>query len=162
MTDRRVLLEAAAFLGSPHAAIAGVNAGGVRTVVQNFLQACYVDVGKVPRLLDGEDMQQLLLQVLPRHFGVRDPLAASVDPVLTAYLKFLEETQVVPAMYELRRALDAHAAGFRAAVQSGAAHGEGIADTGTPGTVRHHASKTGRNDPCPCGSGRKFKKCCGA
>jgi hypothetical protein len=23
-------------------------------------------------------------------------------------------------------------------------------------------SPTGRNDPCPCGSGRKFKKCCGA
>jgi SEC-C motif-containing protein len=21
--------------------------------------------------------------------------------------------------------------------------------------------KVGRNDPCPCGSGRKFKKCCG-
>ncbi|MEQ8815827.1 MAG: YchJ family protein [Thalassobaculum sp.] len=24
------------------------------------------------------------------------------------------------------------------------------------------AAKVGRNDPCPCGSGRKFKKCCGA
>ncbi|MBP1969362.1 tetratricopeptide (TPR) repeat protein [Virgibacillus natechei] len=23
-------------------------------------------------------------------------------------------------------------------------------------------SKTGRNDPCPCGSGKKYKKCCGA
>ena len=23
-------------------------------------------------------------------------------------------------------------------------------------------SKIGRNDPCPCGSGKKFKKCCGA
>ena len=23
-------------------------------------------------------------------------------------------------------------------------------------------SKTGRNDPCPCGSGKKFKKCCEA
>jgi uncharacterized protein len=21
--------------------------------------------------------------------------------------------------------------------------------------------KTGRNEPCPCGSGKKFKKCCG-
>ena len=21
-------------------------------------------------------------------------------------------------------------------------------------------SKVGRNDPCPCGSGKKFKKCC--
>lgn len=24
------------------------------------------------------------------------------------------------------------------------------------------ADKVGRNDPCPCGSGRKYKKCCGA
>jgi SEC-C motif-containing protein len=25
-----------------------------------------------------------------------------------------------------------------------------------------NTNKTGRNDPCPCGSGKKFKKCCGA
>ena len=24
------------------------------------------------------------------------------------------------------------------------------------------SSKLGRNDPCPCGSGKKYKKCCGA
>ncbi len=24
------------------------------------------------------------------------------------------------------------------------------------------ADKIGRNDPCPCGSGKKYKKCCGA
>lgn len=24
------------------------------------------------------------------------------------------------------------------------------------------SEKIGRNDPCPCGSGKKFKKCCGA
>ncbi|MFR4118040.1 MAG: SEC-C metal-binding domain-containing protein, partial [Bilophila wadsworthia] len=23
-------------------------------------------------------------------------------------------------------------------------------------------NKPGRNDPCPCGSGKKYKKCCGA
>jgi preprotein translocase subunit SecA len=27
--------------------------------------------------------------------------------------------------------------------------------------VRRSSEKTGRNDPCPCGSGKKFKKCCG-
>jgi uncharacterized protein len=27
---------------------------------------------------------------------------------------------------------------------------------------RQHASKVGRNEPCPCGSGRKYKKCCAA
>jgi SEC-C motif-containing protein len=25
-----------------------------------------------------------------------------------------------------------------------------------------HSEKIGRNDPCPCGSGKKYKKCCGA
>jgi uncharacterized protein len=29
-------------------------------------------------------------------------------------------------------------------------------------TVRRAAPKVGRNDPCPCGSGKKFKHCCGA
>lgn len=24
-----------------------------------------------------------------------------------------------------------------------------------------HAIKVGRNEPCPCGSGRKYKQCCG-
>lgn len=28
-------------------------------------------------------------------------------------------------------------------------------------TIRRHQTKVGRNDPCPCGSGAKYKKCCG-
>ncbi len=27
--------------------------------------------------------------------------------------------------------------------------------------IRRSAEKVGRNDPCPCGSGKKYKKCCG-
>lgn len=30
-----------------------------------------------------------------------------------------------------------------------------------PMTIRNTSPKVGRNDPCPCGSGKKFKKCCG-
>jgi preprotein translocase subunit SecA len=29
-------------------------------------------------------------------------------------------------------------------------------------TIRNHEEKVGRNDPCPCGSGKKYKKCHGA
>ena len=28
-------------------------------------------------------------------------------------------------------------------------------------TYRRFAPKTGRNEPCPCGSGKKYKHCCG-
>ncbi|MEQ8848124.1 SEC-C metal-binding domain-containing protein [Botrimarina sp.] len=27
-------------------------------------------------------------------------------------------------------------------------------------TIRNHGEKVGRNDPCPCGSGKKYKQCC--
>ncbi len=43
--------------------------------------------------------------------------------------------------------------------------GEGFSDgkpaQSRPVTVRA-GQKVGRNDPCPCGSGKKYKKCCGA
>ena len=35
--------------------------------------------------------------------------------------------------------------------------GEGAA----PQPQQRQQKKTGRNDPCPCGSAKKFKKCCG-
>lgn len=30
-----------------------------------------------------------------------------------------------------------------------------------PTKTRRVESKIGRNEPCPCGSGKKYKKCCG-
>ena len=26
--------------------------------------------------------------------------------------------------------------------------------------IRNREKKVGRNDPCPCGSGKKYKQCC--
>ena len=34
-------------------------------------------------------------------------------------------------------------------------------DESAPKTPRKAGQKVGRNDPCPCGSGKKYKKCCG-
>ncbi len=31
-----------------------------------------------------------------------------------------------------------------------------------PDPIRRETPKIGRNEPCPCGSGKKYKKCCGA
>ena len=33
--------------------------------------------------------------------------------------------------------------------------------TGKQETIRRDMPKVGRNDPCPCGSGKKYKNCCG-
>ena len=41
------------------------------------------------------------------------------------------------------------------------ANATNIAPTEKPSPVKAQ-KKVGRNDPCPCGSGKKYKKCCGA
>jgi preprotein translocase subunit SecA len=38
--------------------------------------------------------------------------------------------------------------------------GGGETESGKGVTIRRDGKKVGRNDPCPCGSGKKYKKCC--
>jgi uncharacterized protein YecA (UPF0149 family) len=41
-------------------------------------------------------------------------------------------------------------------------HGPDCDHGAKPEPVRSNGPKIGRNDPCPCGSGKKYKKCHGA
>jgi len=46
--------------------------------------------------------------------------------------------------------------------ESGAVLPQASAQPASPKTIKSGQPKVGRNDPCPCGSGKKYKKCCGA
>ena len=51
---------------------------------------------------------------------------------------------------------------LRACLSAGASNQIGYAPIpAAPGHPLAVASKAGRNEPCPCGSGKKYKKCCG-
>jgi len=39
--------------------------------------------------------------------------------------------------------------------------GHGVLPWASPAELQHaQGAEVGRNDPCPCGSGKKYKKCC--
>jgi len=162
MAQREIRLETAAFLDSPQAkamlAERGADREELRKIVDRFLSCAYEEVGVAPRLLDGEAMHGIVGHLLPARFERKDPLAAEVLPVLRAYLAFLEENAVVTNAFEQKRALEETAEEFAEAVRTGSS-------THHPPVTKvkpfvHQASKVGRNDPCPCGSGKKFKQCC--
>ena len=71
----------------------------------------------------------------------------------------------VPAMEAQRKQRDVKAIHPSADGKSGtygdAADGGKQAAKKKPATVKRDRPKVGRNDPCPCGSGKKYKKCCG-
>jgi len=47
------------------------------------------------------------------------------------------------------------------AIFDGEARAKMIREQRETRTFVRDGAKTGRNDPCPCGSGKKYKKCCG-
>jgi len=64
----------------------------------------------------------------------------------------------VPQAYEIRRGLATTEDEFLETVRTGK-NAHHVHERQAP--VVHQAPKVGRNDPCFCGSGKKFKKCCG-
>jgi len=67
-----------------------------------------------------------------------------------------------PISPEKREEIIAHmAAGLVVAYQDFRAERETSVGIPFGREPRRNPSKVGRNDPCPCGSGKKFKKCCG-
>jgi uncharacterized protein len=42
----------------------------------------------------------------------------------------------------------------------GPARSASVPEAPSPPAPRTNAAKVGRNDTCPCGSGKKYKKCC--
>ena len=155
---REIRLDCAAFLDSPQAAECGIRRDDLRAIAERYLACAYDELGKAPHVLEGDDLAEILKERLPAHFGARDPLAEHVEPALEAFLAFQGEHAVVLHAFELRHALLEHASTFRETVASGTLAGRAPAKKRAP--FVHRAAKTRRNDPCPCGSGKKFKQCC--
>jgi len=159
MASKEVTLALAAFLDSPQAASLGeLPRAQLRQLAERLIGAIYQQLGTKPRLLEGHELEQLLVQILPGHFKPKDPLAQQFPGVLYAYLAHLEATEVLPHLFELRNALEPSLEAFTSQVRAG----ENVQQFGTTQeTVVHRADKLGRNEPCFCGSGKKFKKCHG-
>jgi len=67
-----------------------------------------------------------------------------------------------PISREKREEVIVHmAAGLLGAYRYFRAHREAYAGTTFKSEPQRTAPKVGRNNPCPCGSGKKYKRCCG-
>ena len=71
------------------------------------------------------------------------------------------ETSARHDEFDLRSTLQAESSALLAEKQRDleAAENAGTSEESIP-TIRNRGDKLGRNDPCTCGSGKKFKNCC--
>ncbi len=122
----------------------GLRGYGQKDPLVEFKKEAFVLFEDMMNRIDTETVRYLFLmqparpEDMPGQMGTREPAPTPRTP--PPILEALERKQ--------RRAQQNLQ--FQAAAQSEA-----------PKPVRAGA-KIGRNDPCPCGSGKKYKKCCGA
>jgi len=159
MATKQVALSVSAFLDSRWAArLRGIDEDVVRKIAEDFVELCYSALGKEPRFLDGEDVRALVVSRLPGRFAKKDANVAHVRAVLSALIEHLAESAVMTQLFEVKNALGPACEECVAIVRSGRNAPE--AQKADDPFV-HGASKLGRNDPCSCGSGQKYKKCHG-
>ncbi|OGP89829.1 MAG: preprotein translocase subunit SecA [Deltaproteobacteria bacterium RBG_16_48_10] len=101
---------------------------------------------KDPRIEYQKEAYQMFLEMLER---------IKKDTVEKLFAIQIAKEQEVKEMKVERKQTFIMSRGMEAAQSGG-----GETEDGKGVTIRREGKKVGRNDPCPCGSGKKYKKCC--
>ena len=130
------------------------------TIAQVFLDAACKVRGLLPNALGESDLRAGLMDgvgklVLPPEARAEAPLlcAACVE-VLQVQGRLAPGRTFAPLVRALRSAF------ARLPAPASDTKGKHSGNTQKLAPIVRPAAKVGPNDPCPCGSGRKFKKCC--
>ncbi len=106
-------------------------------------------------------MDQLRYGVGMRAYGQRDPVVEYKFEGFSMFEEMIRSIQQDSVKMLLRMRINREQGTpkrERVAEPIAASHG----GSGPQKPTARSSTKVGRNDPCPCGSGKKYKKCCGA
>ncbi len=115
-------------------------------ILSAFLAAACTRSGGMEGL-SGTHLLDAFLEDLPK-LRVPESLRPEIPGMACAFLGHLEASGRLAQGRALAKALAAASPAYLEA------------SSGKPKPIRRAGAKLGRNDPCPCGSGRKYKTCC--
>lgn len=105
-----------------------------------------------------------------KSLSIADKLEKEIDSLPAVFKDKLKDPSVKERFITIARRMEADGVNFKSIRQmkkwmkdhEAELRAEGAPEQQHIETVVHEGPKIGRNDPCPCGSGKKYKKCCGA
>lgn len=121
--------------------------GVAQAVLETLLTAACEHRGVEPAALEEDDLKHAMLEHVAR-LDIDADVRPFVPSLCRSYLEDLQRQGRLGIGQTLGRYVGALKEAFIAA------------DRLRPQTFTRPGDKIGRNDPCPCGSGKKFKKCC--
>ena len=98
-----------------------------------------------------------------RGYAQQDPLIAYKREGLEMFQEMIEtiKSEIIQMLYRIQVATQEETEQLEEAQQQPMFFSHGDSAAGSKQKPVKKANKIGRNQPCPCGSGKKYKKCCG-
>ncbi len=118
-------------------------------IIDTYHSSCHAEQERA-QILSAIDIKWLKLEIIDTE------LDTSTETAFVEFKAWYMEGELLQHMHERSRFL-----------QEDTPQGfcwryiDGTCPKNTP-LINRSSSKAGRNDPCPCHSGKKYKKCCGA
>jgi hypothetical protein len=157
--ETRYRLLAATFRASAAAAEAERIAGeGWGEGLDLLVYVLTHDLSMAPRDLDREHVMTLVGSLLPGRLAGNEPYRSAMPDLAELFLLHVATEEGLATAWEWTSAVGQ----ARDAFESALARPDRPVPAGGPKRApdRRQAPKLGRNDPCFCGSGRKYKHCC--
>ena len=138
-------------------------------VVKSFLDYVFFHEHKEIRETTDDHVNHFMLEFAPRKLSFSTEDVKKVPEILSHFLVFLETEGHIHNGVQLGETTKANSRAFikampkqkKAPVKKTTTPAKKAAPKKKPKKKEVLEAKVGRNDPCPCGSGKKYKKCCG-
>lgn len=137
-------------------------------VTKSLLDYLYFEEKKETREFNETHIQHFMLEYAPRRLTFTSENVKDVPDIVSKFLIFIEDSGYINNGKQLTEVVKEHKGEFLKVMTVRKATGKRTKKTAArKPTTKTTAKKSeveirvGRNDPCPCGSGKKYKKCCG-
>lgn len=135
------------------------NESDLKEAVHLFLECAYIHHDQVPKEMDPPEFRRIVMETLPRRFDGTESYLSDVPAMVASYMDYLRDAAGWKEFKGFQDVLREMEKKFTKAVKK-VKKKDRIPKDESAGQIRREKGKVGRNDPCPCGSGKKYKKCC--
>ena len=136
-------------------------------IAKSILDYLFFEEEKELRELQKDHVRDFMLEYAPHKLSLSAETGHAAPDVLDDFIGFLQENGHIKNGEQLREAVRINKGSFlkllpKPKKTATAARSSKKKKTKVRAAPKKDAEvKIGRNDPCPCGSGKKYKKCCG-
>ncbi len=135
---------------------------------KSLLDYVFFEEKKELRELNENHVRDFMLVYAPNKIALSTKAKEYLPEILTHFLVFLDEAGYIKNGEHLSATIKAEKRTFEKVIPAQTKTRKSKSPVARKQTSKRRQvkkpeieEKVGRNDPCPCGSGKKFKKCCG-